>query len=288
MIGALVHAMLAVSLAAVVRIAVPYVLGALGAALTERAGVIDLAVEAKLLVGALAAAAVTHGTGSTWLGALGGAAGGAAVGAVQAACVLALRADQVVVGIALNLAAFGGTRTVLQALYGEGANSPRVATVAGWSNPILWAGVALAALVPLALHHTRLGLRLRAVGDRPAAADAAGVSVARTRAVAVIAGGALAGLGGAQLALSVGVFSADMSGGRGYMALAAVILASWRPGRAALICLAFAFADATTYQLQVGGGQVPRELAQLLPYLWTLVVIGVVGAGRRPPGGLGR
>jgi simple sugar transport system permease protein len=272
------------------QIAIPYVLGALGAAVTERAGIVDLAVEAKLLFGALAAALVAHATGSIGLGIVGGVTAGATVGLIQAACAVGLRADHVVVGVALNVIAFAGPRYLLQAGYGEGANSPPFAEMGDvvWTNPVFWLAVVAVIAVPWALIRTRLGLRARAAGDRPDALRAAGVSVLRTRLYAATIGGGLAGLGGAQLSLAVGSFSADMAGGRGYMALAAVILASWRPGRAALACLAFAVAEAINNQLQIHDVGIPRELAPLLPYVVTLAVLAGMGGGRRPPAALGR
>jgi simple sugar transport system permease protein len=276
--------------AQVLRISIPYVLGALGATLTERSGIVDLAVEAKLLFGGLAAALVAYSTGSIALGIVAGAAAGATVGLVQAACAIGLRADHVVVGVALNIIALAGPRYLLQVTYGEGTSSPRFDGTgdAVLTNPVFWIAVVAVIAVPWALIHTRAGLRARAAGDRPDALRAAGVSVLRTRVLAATVGGALAGLGGAQLSLSVDAFSADMAGGRGYMALAAVIIASWRPGRAAIACLVFALAEAINIQLQGHVPSVPRELAQLLPYLFTLAVLAGMGGGRRPPAALGR
>jgi simple sugar transport system permease protein len=274
---------------AVVYIAIPYVLGALAAAITERSGIVDLAVEAKLMFGAFAAAAVAHATGSLALGVVGGGAAGALVGLAQAACAAGLRADHVIVGIGLNLVALGGTRYLLQVLYGEGANSP---AFLGYGdalaiNPVFWIAIVAAAVVPWVMARTRAGLRTRAAGDRPDALRAVGVSVLRTRLGAALLGGMLAGFGGAHLSLSVGVAHADMTGGRGFTALAAVILVSWRPGLAALACLAFSIAIAVNNLLQTHDAGVPRELAPMLPYLLTLVVLAIWGGGRRPPAALG-
>ena len=271
------------------RIAIPYVLATLGGCLGERSGVVDLALEAKLLFGAFAAAAVAHATGSVLIGAAAGAAAGMMVAAVQAALVLTLRAPAVVVGVALNLIALGGTRFLLQMLYGEGTSSPSVPPTGDvwWQQPVGWVALAAALVTPWWLARTRGGLHVRAAGQRPVALTAAGVSVVRTRWRALLVGGALAGAGGAQLSLSVGLFAAEMSAGRGYLALAAVVLAGWRPGRAVFVALAIAVAEALTFQLQLHGTGVPRELAQLLPYLLTLVVLVGVGGGRRPPAALG-
>ncbi len=275
----------------VLRLALPYALAAMGGSITERAGVIDLALEAKLLFGAFAAAAVGHATGSAFLAVLGGLGAGMLVAAVQILCALRLGADQVIVGVALNLLALGGTRFLLQLLYGEGANSPPVPTfghsIAG--NPILWLALVAAVALPFAIARTRWGLRLRAAGDRPDALVSAGVSPVRARLAAALVGGALAGAGGAQLTLAVGGFVADMSGGRGYIALAMVILAGWRPAVAALACAGVALAEAINIQLQVAAIGVPHELAQLAPYLMTLAVLVLAGGKYgRPPGALGK
>lgn len=287
LLGAIVSAAFVLQ---VLRIAVPYALAALGGAITERAGVIDLALEAKLLFGAFAAAAVGHATGSAYAGALGGMAAGMAVAGIQAFFALRLGADQVIVGVALNLLALGGTRLLLQLLYDEGANSPPSPAfgdaVAG--NPIAWLALLAAIAVPAALVRTRWGLRLRAAGDRPDALIAVGASPFRARLWAALAGGALAGAGGAQLSLSVGGFVADMSGGRGYIALAMVILAGWRPAIAAIACVGVAVAEAINIQLQLAGSGFPRELAPLLPYLLTLAVLLLAGGFGKPPRSLGK
>lgn len=276
-----------------VRIGVPYACAAAGGALTERAGVIDLALEAKLLWGAFAAATAAHATGSVAVAVIAAMAAGAAIAAVQLVLAQRVRADQVVVGVALNLASYGLTRYLLGALYGSTANSPQTVGVgsAVWTSPVAWTAAAAIAAAALALARTPLGLRVRAAGDRPAALTAAGISVTRVRLAALLAGGALAGLGGAQLSLAVYGFSADMSGARGYTALALVILAGWRPGRAALAALAFGAVEAFAlrWQLALGAGADGlRTLAQLLPYVVTLAVLVWAPPGARSPRALGR
>jgi simple sugar transport system permease protein len=268
--------------------AVPLALAALGGACTERSGMIDLALEAKLLFGAFAAAAVGHATDSAVAGIVAGMAAGVLVSAVQAGCALRLGADQVIVGVALNLVALGGTRFLLQLLYHEGTNSPPAPAYgdAIVANPLVWLALIAAIVVPFAVDRTRWGLRLRAAGDRPDALAAVGVSATRARLAAALVGGALAGAGGAQLSLEVGVFSADISGGRGYIALAMVILSGWRPGWAALACLGVALAEAAELQLQIVGSAIPSELASLAPYIITVLVL-VIAGGRKPPRALG-
>lgn len=276
--------------ALLLRIAIPVALAALCGAITERAGVIDLALEGKLLFGAFAAAAVGHATGSAYAGIAGGVAAGMAVAALQIFFALRLGADQVIVGVAINLLALGGTRFLLQLFYGEGANSPPTPGFgdAVLTNPLFWIAVAGTLGVAIAIVRTRWGLRLRAAGDRPDALVAVGVSPTRARLYAALVGGALAGAGGAQLSLSVNGFSADMSSGRGYMALAMVILAGWRPALAALACVVIAAAAALNIELQLAGSVIPRELAPLLPYALTLAVLVIAGGAGKPPRALGR
>lgn len=266
-------------------IAIPYVLAALGGSITERSGVIDLALEAKLLFGAFTAAAVSIATGSAFAGMLGGMAAGAAVGAIQIWLALVYRADQVIVGIALNLFALGGTRFLLQLIFHEGAATPPCDAFEGGvlADPIFYLAVLAIAVVPFALRRTRWGLRLRAAGDRPDSLIAVGVSPTHARLAAALVGGALAGAGGAQLSLSVGVFSADMSNGRGYIAVGMVILAGWRPAWAALACVGISLFEALQTELQLAGTVIPRELVPLLPYVATLVFMIAVPATKSPP-----
>ncbi len=266
--------------------AVPYVLAALCGVVTERSGLIDLALEAKLLFGAFAAAAIAHATGSLYLGIVAGALAGAIVAAVQTGFALMLRADQIVVGIGLNIVALAGTRFLLQVIYHEGANSPSIVGFGSAliANPAVWIAAIAAVAMPFALTRTRWGLRLRAAGDRPDALRAAGVSSARARLFAAMVGGVLAGVGGAHLSLSGTGFVSEMSHGRGYMALAMVILAGWRPGIAALACVGVAIAETVSHMLQNAyGQQIPAELVVLLPYVVTLAVLAIFGGRGQPP-----
>ena len=224
------------------------------------------------------------------MGIVAGAAGGALIAAIHAGLALIWRADQVVVGVALNLAAAGATRYLLEVLYQQPSNSPPVPALTGgvWHDPIVAIAVVAVVVVPLVVARTGFGLRLRAAGDRPDALRAAGVSVAWTRLGAVCLGGVLAGLGGAELSLAEGGFSADMSGGRGYIALAAVILSGWRPARAAAVCVLFGLADALSNQIQIHVAALPSELTELFPYVVTLVVLAAAPLRTRPPAALGK
>jgi simple sugar transport system permease protein len=268
--------------------AVPLILAALGGTLAERSGIVDLALEGKLISGAFAAAVVGHATGSVAAAVIAAAVAGALVGALHAAMALIARADQVITGVALNLAAAYGTRYLLQVLYGRGNNSRECPQLGGLlADPTAWLAVIAAIAVPVLMVRTTFGLRLRAAGDRPLALRAAGHSVTRTRTAALILGGALAGIGGAQLALAAGSFSVGMTSGRGYTALAAVILAGWRPGRAVGACLVFAAAAALSDQLQMNVPALPRELTALFPFALTLAILALAPTRTRPPAALG-
>jgi simple sugar transport system permease protein len=286
-------------LAAMVRITVPYAMGALAATLSERAGVIQLALEGLILMGAFAAAVGADASGSAFFGIAAGAAAGALLALVYAVVVLYLRADQIVTGVAINLLADGLTRYLLKVRYDSASNSPRIdafASLGGHGglvgalfHPLVLTCVAATVLVRFVLARTRFGLRLRAVGEHPAAARSLGVDPRRIRLVAVVTAGALAGIGGAYLAADQHQFVAGMSSGRGYIALAAMIFGRWRPVPAVLACLLFGAAEALQVRLQ--GGLLPGWLVQMLPYLITLAVLA--GLGRRgraagAPAALGR
>ncbi len=273
-----------------IRLATPLLFAALGGVVAERAGVVSLALEGKLLAGAFAAAAVAQGTGSAWEGAVAGSAAGAAIGALLALFSVGFAGDMIVVGVALNILALGGTQFLLDAMYGSSANSP---TFEGFESgaafgipPLALVAWALIPVVALLLRESPFGLRVHAAGEHPEAAASRGVSPRRVRAIATILGGALAGLGGAYLALDTGQFVKAMSAGRGYLALAAVIFGKWRPWGAAAACLLFGFAEAVQIRLQ--GMGVATQFVQMLPYVITMIALaGWVGRSR-PPAALGR
>jgi simple sugar transport system permease protein len=277
-------------LAQLVRISVPYMLAAMGGTISERSGVVNIALEGKLLVGAFCCAVGAIESGSVFVGAICGAAGGTLVAALFALAVLRFQADQIVAGVAINLMALGLTRYLLKLFYGSTANSPPAPGFEGsvWGNVLLYVVIALVVGFQLVFSRTRFGLRLRAVGEHPGAAATVGLSVLGIRWTAVLISGAIAGLGGAWLALDNHAFVANMSGGRGYIALAAVIMGSWRPMYAALACLVFAAAESLQVVMQVADVGVPRELVQSLPYILTMVAMaGLIGRSR-PPAALGK
>jgi simple sugar transport system permease protein len=279
-------------LAQALRIAVPYVLAAVGGALCERSGVVNLAIEGLMLTGACAAAIACDAAGGG-AGVMAAAGAGLLLAGVLAAVTVGLGANQIVAGVALNLAAVGATRLMSSAAFGTTANSPRIAGLGAGAG----AAVAAAAVVALAAHgvvaRTRFGLRLRASGEHPEAAVSLGVSVRRVRVAAVLASGALAALAGASLAFDQGQWSDGMSAGRGYIAIAAMILGRWTPLGALLAGVFFGFAEATEIALQTSGLGLPGPLVQTIPYLCTIVAVsGAVavrgGGSGRAPAALGR
>jgi simple sugar transport system permease protein len=198
---------------------------------------------------------------------------------------LRFRADQVVSGIAINLLVIGLTRFLLKLFFGSSSNSPRVGGFG--SDPLIVIGIVLPMSLAWLIYRTPYGLRVRAVGEHPEAAETLGVRVRRVRLIAVAASGALAALGGVYLALDQHQFTDEMTAGRGFIALAAVIFGRWDPLRAALACLFFAAAE--TLQIQLQGTQgIPSQFIQMLPYVLTIVALaGVVGRAI-PPASLGK
>jgi general nucleoside transport system permease protein len=273
------------------RIAAPILLAALGGVVSERSGIVDLSLEGKLLLGALATQIGAHATGSATAGAVAGIAGGMLTGALYALVVVRFRADQVVAGIAINILALGLGAYVIQLLYGSASNAEDIPGFPGslLANPLFWIAIALVPAMHVLLKRTRFGLRVRAAGEHPDAAESLGVRVAGVRWRAALLSGGLAGLGGAWLALENHSFVSDMAAGRGYLALAAVIMGNWRPVGAALACLFFGAAQALQIQLKTAGVvAIPDSLASLLPYVLTIIALAGFIGRTRPPAALGR
>lgn len=278
-------------IAQTIRSSLPYIGAAIGGTLSERSGVVNIALEGILLSSALAGVAVTQQTGSGWLGILAGAACGAAIGLVHAVLVEYGRIHAIISGVAINLVAAGGTRVILRMLYASSSNSP---AIDAFRQKGIWKIVdPLFALIVLSLvatlfllSKTRFGLRLRASGEAPGAAAQAGISVSAVRVLAVTLGGAICGLGGVALSFDQQQFQSGMSGGRGFIALAAVIVAGWRPGRAVIACVVFAMLDALQITLQARAAAL-HDVLEMLPYASTLLVLAVAARGSRAPAGLG-
>jgi simple sugar transport system permease protein len=292
-------------LAQTLRMAVPYACAALGGVWSERSGVVNIALEGTLLAGALGGIAAHQASGSAWVGVLAGAATGGAMGLAHALLVVRGRVDAIVSGIALNLAAAGGTRFLLRVLYHSSSNSPSVpgfrVGIEGSSggallgrtllDPMTLLSILIAGATAWSMYRTRFGLRVRACGEDPVAAASVGVPVPRVRVLAVTIGGAIGGLGGVALAYDQHQFQSGISGGRGFIALTAVILSGWRPVLAAVACVGFAALDALQLVLQ-DHTKIPVYWVQMLPYVAVLVALAALagrrGSAGRPPAGLGK
>jgi simple sugar transport system permease protein len=287
-------------LAAVARVATPLLLAALGETLAERAGVINLGLEGAMLAGALGAAmGATHG--GVWAGVALAMAAGFTVAAAFAAVAVVARADQIIAGTAITLGCIGLTGAVYRQAYGPAGVGLSLPTLPAVGIPVLeripvlgpalfqqsvltYLGYAAAPLFWYVLFRTAFGLRLRAAGESAEHATAAGVRVRRIRAGGVLIGGAMAGLAGASLVLAqVGTFAEKMTAGRGFMAIAIVVLGAWHPGRVLGAALFFGAAMALQFLFQSSVRQVPYQLFLMLPYLLTLLVMaGTVGRARAP------
>src|SRR6267378_1065592 len=287
-----------------VRLATPLVLAALGGLFSERSGVINIALEGKMLAGAFAAAAVTYaadsklhmGGASPWVGLLAGMSTGIFIAAIYAIVCIRYKADQVVSGTAINILMFGLPAFLSGALFLSSGSTPQIprdrlipftpfviALLLGLLTAICW----------YVLYRTPFGLRLRSVGENPEAADAACVSVSRIRYSGVLIAGALAGIGGAYLSIGQSsLFTRNMTSGRGFIALAALIFGQWKPVQTLLACLLFGLTEAITIQMQgvvklPSGDDIPVQFIQMVPYLLTIIVLaGFIGSSR-PPRSLG-
>ena len=275
-----------------IRIAIPYLFAASGGVVAERAGIVSLTLEGFMLSGAFAAVLGANYSGSPWVGVT-GILGGLIFSLIHAVATIRYRADQVVVGVAINLLAIGVTRFFLKLFFDSSSNSPRVTgfggniKAAGFDNPLLWLGLLVAPVMAFVIYRTPFGLRVRAAGEHPDAAESVGVSVKRVRYAAVALSGMLAGLGGVYLALDQHQFTDQMTAGRGFIAISAVIFGRWDPIRAALACLLFAAAETLQIQLQ-GSHAIASQFIEMIPYALTIVALaGVVGRAV-PPAALGK
>lgn len=285
-----------------IRLATPLILAALGGLFSERAGVINIALEGLMLAGAFTAAAITASTGNVTLGVLSATLAGIALAAVHAIASIKFKADQVVSGTAINILMLGLPQFLSGAFFLSSGSTPQIPKEnllptlndffgVGWLDISVFSLLAFA-LVPIVwyvLYKTPFGLRLRAVGENPEAADAAGINVINLRYIAVLISGALAALGGAYLSIGQSsLFTRNMTAGRGFIALAALIFGKWRPVPTLLACLLFGFAEALTNQLQgvknsAGEELLPTQFVQIVPYVLTIIVLaGFIGHSRAP------
>ncbi len=300
------------------RLATPLLLACLAGLYSERSGVFDIGLEGKMLVAAMCAGAVAFYTGNAWVGALAGIAGSLIFALIHGITSITFRGNQLIAGVALNFLASGMTVLVAQSLFGQGGRTPPLEGAARF-NPItlpfadalggvpvigplyrevisghsilVYAAFGIVALTWWVLYRTRYGLRLRAVGENPAAVDTAGVSVKSLRFSAVMVTGVLCGLAGAYMATALQAgFGKEMTAGRGYIALAALIFAKWRPVQAMYACLLFGFFQALALRPDVVESvvhvKVPVPFLDALPYILTVIVLaGFIGKAIPPRAG---
>jgi simple sugar transport system permease protein len=294
-------------LAAAIRIATPLLLAALGGILSERAGVFAVGLEGMMLMGAFSAVVGAWATHNAFAGVLLAVVGGGFVGIVVATVTVRFRADNMVTGLTANILAAGLTSYLLRALSGGGRpiaihltplppwpipgldQIPVLGPLLFSLPPLTYLAIAGCVLLTLFLSRTQAGLTLRAIGENPEAAFASGAEPMRVRMWAVVACGAIAGLGGAVLSLQqVGTFTDNMTGGRGYLALASLIVSRWNPIGAGVACLAFGAAEAFEYRLQGFGVPVSSYIVQMAPYVIALLVLAGLGRSTRMPASIGQ
>jgi len=300
-----------------IRLSTPLLMACLAGLYSERAGVFDIGLEGKMLMAAFFSAAIAALSGSVWLGLLAGIASSVLLSGLHGAASITFKGNQLISGVAINFLAAGTTVLVAQSWFAQGGRTPSLqgagrfnsidlplsetladvpvlgpiysGLISGHTFPVYLA----AAIVPLtwwALYRTRFGLRLRAVGENPGAVDTAGISVTRLRYMAVGICGILCGIAGSHMATALQAgFVKDMSAGRGFIALAALIFAKWRPWEALGACLLFGFLEAVAVRYQnidLGGIVIPVQLTGALPYILTVVILaGFVGKANPPKAG---
>jgi len=261
----------------------------LGMTFNERGGVTNIGVEGVLIISAFATTVGTFYSNDPLFGILCGVIAGILVSLIHGIVTITFKADQIVSGIAINLLAVGITKFSCQLIFGSSSNSSRIVGLEQWSafsgagmiNPFVVATIVLLAVLHFVMFKTRFGLRLRSVGENPAAAESLGVRVNAMRYYGLLISGMLAGLGGSWLALDQHSFTDGMSAGRGYIAIAAMIIGKWNPTGAVVACLFFGFAESLTIQLQ--GGFASTQFVQMLPYVLTMLVLaGFIGRSTPP------
>jgi len=286
--------------AATLRMATPLVLGALGGIFSERVGVINIALEGMMLTGAFTGVMASYYTGNAWIGVLAAVLVGGLLGLLHAILTVEFAGNQIVSGTGINILALGitaylsqviwGSRGASQSVNGLGTISipllkdvPILGEILGSTTPLVYVMLILVILTYVVLFKTPMGLRLRAVGEHPAAADTAGINVRRTKYLFLIVSGMLASLGGVFLSLGqLNFFVSSMTGGRGFIALAAMILGGWMPFGVLGAGLLFGFADAVQMRLQ-GLGFLAPQIILAIPYIVTVVVLAGFVRKRIPP-----
>ncbi|MGH1464332.1 MAG: ABC transporter permease [Cognatishimia sp.] len=300
-----------------VRLAIPLLLACLAGLFSERAGIFDIGLEGKMLAAAFAAAAFAAVSGSVWVGLLAGIGASLILSAIHGVASITFRGNQLISGVAINMLAAGVTVLIAQAWFAQGGRTPSLAgaerlnpvnlpfaemfeniplfgpaykELISGHNLLVYVAIVLVPLSWWLLYQTRFGLRLRAVGENPASVDTAGVSVIRLRFAAVAICGILCGVAGAYLATGLQAgFIKDMTAGRGFVALAALIFAKWRPWQSLWACLLFGLLQALSVRFQsieFGGITIPGQLMEALPYILTVIILaGFVGRAIPPRAG---
>jgi simple sugar transport system permease protein len=279
-------------LTATLRSAAPLVFAAMGGLLSERSGVTNIALEGFMLTGAFAAAAGTWFSGNPFIGVLVAVLSGAVGGVVFAYWSVTLRADQIVAGTAMVLLALGLTSFLTEQIWGQAGSSPQIArlpTIGAGMNVLLPVAFLLVPLTHWFLFKTKAGLRVQACGEKPEAAEAVGIDVAKYRYAMVTLSGVLAALGGAYLSIGdLSQFTTTMTAGRGFIALAAVIFGNWMPWATLGAALLFGFAQALRFHVQALDLPISQDIIIALPYILTLIAVTGLLRKSTPPAGLGR
>jgi ABC-type uncharacterized transport system permease subunit len=286
--------------AATLRMATPLIFASLGGIFSERAGIINIALEGMMLTGAFSAVFATYSSGNPWLGVCAAILAGGLLGLVHGILTIKFSGDQIVSGTGINIFALGftaymsqiiwGSRGASQSVEGLGTISipflsdvPLIGEILGKQTPLVYVSLIAVVVSYFILFKTPLGLRVRAVGEHPGAADSTGIKVYRIKYLCVIASGMLASMGGAFLSIGhLSLFVNGMTGGRGFIALAAMILGGWSPFGALGASLFFGFADALQIRLQ-SIGALPSQIVLTLPYILTIIVLAVFARRRSAP-----
>jgi general nucleoside transport system permease protein len=290
-------------LASTIRLSTPLIFASIGGLYSERSGVVNIALEGIMLYASFTAATVNYMTGNPWLGLLAGMASGGLIALIHGIATIQFKADQVVSGTAINILAMGLVPVICKHMFEVTGSTPSlsmqsrfhdwsiplinkipiIGDIIGKHTPLVYIAIIVVILTQFIIFKTVFGLRLRATGEYAEAADTAGINVIKMRYIGVIISGILAGMGGAFLSIAHGsAYARNMTAGRGFIALTALIFGGWKPIPTALACLLFGFADALQIRLQGVQfkyvGEIPGQFIQILPYVVTMVVLaGFIG-----------